>query len=286
LQKKLTPYFWILPVIIVVTILIIFPLIWTVVISFQTKLIGAPGTFSGFKNYINVWKSGEFLEALWKSLYFTIPSIILKLLIGLGAALSLNQNFKGRNIIRSWLFIPWTIPRFAVAIMFIWIFRANGGLDLMLNKIGILNTPFWLGPNLVMPTMIFVNVWKGFPFFMVGILSGLQSIPRDIYEAATIDGANTIQLFRHITLPLIRDVTLIVTTLSTIWTITEFDVIFLITGGGPGTASQTLPILTYVKAFREYNLGEAAAIAVLSLPILLVLIIWIVNLTRKGGESL
>lgn len=286
MQKKLTPYFWILPVIIVVTILIIFPLIWTVVISFQTKLIGAPGTFSGFKNYINVWKSGEFLEALWKSLYFTIPSIILKLLIGLGAALSLNQNFKGRNIIRSWLFIPWTIPRFAVAIMFIWIFRANGGLDLMLNKIGILNTPFWLGPNLVMPTMIFVNVWKGFPFFMVGILSGLQSIPRDIYEAATIDGANTIQLFRHITLPLIRDVTLIVTTLSTIWTITEFDVIFLITGGGPGTASQTLPILTYVKAFREYNLGEAAAIAVLSLPILLVLIIWIVNLTRKGGESL
>jgi len=286
LQKKLTPYFWILPVIIVVTILIIFPLIWTVVISFQTKLIGAPGTFSGFKNYINVWKSGEFLEALWKSLYFTIPSIILKLLIGLGAALSLNQNFKGRNIIRSWLFIPWTIPRFAVAIMFIWIFRANGGLDLMLNKIGILTTPFWLGPNLVMPTMIFVNVWKGFPFFMVGILSGLQSIPTDIYEAATIDGANTTQLFRHITLPLIRNVTLIVTTLSTIWTITEFDVIFLITGGGPGTASQTLPILTYVKAFREYNLGEAAAIAVLSLPILLALIIWIVNLTRKGGESL
>ncbi len=286
MQKKLTPYFWILPVIIVVTILIIFPLIWTVVISFQTKLIGAPGTFSGFKNYINVWKSGEFLEALWKSLYFTIPSIILKLLIGLGAALSLNQNFKGRNIIRSWLFIPWTIPRFAVAIMFIWIFRANGGLDLMLNKIGILTTPFWLGPNLVMPTMIFVNVWKGFPFFMVGILSGLQSIPTDIYEAATIDGANTTQLFRHITLPLIRNVTLIVTTLSTIWTITEFDVIFLITGGGPGTASQTLPILTYVKAFREYNLGEAAAIAVLSLPILLALIIWIVNLTRKGGESL
>jgi len=286
LQKKLTPYFWILPVIIVVTILIIFPLIWTVVISFQTKLIGAPGTFSGFKNYINVWKSGEFLEALWKSLYFTIPSIILKLLIGLGAALSLNQNFKGRNIIRSWLFIPWTIPRFAVAIMFIWIFRANGGLDLMLNKIGILTTPFWLGPNLVMPTMIFVNVWKGFPFFMVGILSGLQSIPTDIYEAATIDGANTTQLFRHITLPLIRNVTLIVTTLSTIWTITEFDVIFLITGGGPGTASQTLPILTYVKAFREYNLGEAAALAVLSLPILLALIIWIVNLTRKGGESL
>lgn len=284
MQKKLTPYLWILPVIIIIGILIVFPLIWTLIISFQSKLIGSEGIFCGFDNYINILKSGEFLDSLWKSLYFTVPSIVLKLLLGLGSALALNQDFKGRNIIRSWLFIPWTIPRFAVAIMFIWIFRTNGGLDLMLNKIGFLNTPFWLGPKWVMLTMIFINVWKGFPFFMVGILSGLQTIPKEVYEAATIDGAGNIQLFRYITLPLIKNTTLIVTTLSTIWTITEFDVIFLMTGGGPGILTQTLPILTYVKAFRKYNLGEAAAIAMLSLPILLALIIWIVNLTQKGEQ--
>lgn len=284
MQKRLTPYLWILPVIIIIGILIIYPLIWTLIISFQTKLIGSVGTFCGFDNYINILKSREFLDSLWKSLYFTVPSIIFKFLLGLGSALVLNHDFKGRNIIRSWLFIPWTIPRFAVAIMFIWIFRTNGGLDLMLSKIGFLNTPFWLGPKLVMPTMIFINVWKGFPFFMVGILSALQTIPREIYEAATIDGAGKIQLFRFITFPLIKNATLIVTTLSTIWTITEFDVIFLMTGGGPGVLTQTLPILTYVKAFRKYNLGEAAAIAMLSLPILLALILWIVNLTQKGEQ--
>ena len=271
---------WILPAILILSFLIIIPLIWTVWLSFQEKTVGGEGFFTGFKNYIDVLKRGDFFDGLWKSVYFTVPSIFFKLLLGLMAALALNRPFKGRNIIRTWLFIPWTIPRFAVAIMFIWFFRRGGGLDLLLTKFGI-NPPFWLGPKTVMPSMIFVNVWKGFPFFMVGILAGLQSIPREIYEASAIDGANRFQTFRYVTLPLLRNVILILVVLSTIWTFSEFDVIYLITQGGPGTASETLPILTYVRAFRLYDMGEAAAISVLTLPVFLALIISLVKLTER-----
>ncbi len=266
--------------VLLLSFLMIVPLIWTAWLSFQEKTVGGEAIFIGFGNYIDVLKKGDFFDGLWKSLYFTVPSIFFKLLLGLAAALVLNRPFRGRNIIRTWLFIPWTIPRFAVAIMFIWFFRRGGGLDLMLYQFGV-NPPFWLGPKMVMPTMIFVNVWKGFPFFMVGILAGLQSIPREIYEAAAIDGANKVQIFWRITLPLLKNVVLILVILSTIWTFSEFDVIYLMTQGGPGTASETLPILTYVRAFRLYDMGEAAAISVLTLPIFLVLILSLVRLTGR-----
>jgi multiple sugar transport system permease protein len=279
-RKVFNQYLWILPVILILGSLLITPLIWTIWLSFQDKTVGGEAIFTGLKNYINVLKQGDFFDGLWKSSYFTIPSIFFKLLLGLIAALILNKPFKGRNIIRTSLFIPWTIPRFAVAIIFIWFFRNGGGLDLILTKFGI-TPPFWLGPKMVMPTMIYINVWKGFPFFMVGILAGLQSIPREIYEAASIDGANSFQKFWYVTLPLLRNVILILVVLSTIWTFSEFDVIYLITQGGPGTASQTLPILTYVRAFRLYDMGEAAAISVLTLPVFLALIISLVKLTER-----
>ncbi len=281
LQRKFHQYLWVLPVVILLSFLIVLPLFWTVWLSFQEKMVGGKAIFTGIKNYIDILKRGEFLDGLWKSLYFTVPSIFFKLLLGLAAALVLNNPFRGRNLIRMWLFIPWTIPRFAVAIMFIWFFRRGGGLDLLLYQMGMSDTPFWLGPKMVMPAMIFVNVWKGFPFFMVGILAGLQSIPGEVYEAAAIDGANRVQTFWRITLPLLRNVIMILVVLSTIWTFAEFDVIYLITQGGPGTASETLPILTYVTAFRLYNMGDAAAISVLALPIFLVLILSLVKLTGR-----
>ncbi|MCD6545873.1 MAG: sugar ABC transporter permease [Thermotogae bacterium] len=282
-MKTFLGYFYLLPVIVIVGILIIFPLFWTGWISFQSKQIGGEATFVGFKNYFDLIKNGDFFDALWKSIYFTSASIFFKLVLGLAAALILNQNFRGRSLIRTWLFIPWTIPRFATAIIFLWFFRQSGGLDLILRQFGIVS-PYWFSPKLVMPTMIFVNVWKGFPFFMVSILAGLQAIPNELYEAATVDGANRLQVFQYITLPLLKNVILIATTLSTIWTISEFDVIFLMTGGGPGTSSQVIPILTYVKAFRQYDLGQATALAMLTLPIFIALIISLIKLTPREGE--
>jgi len=282
-MKTFLGYFYLLPVIVIVGILIIFPLFWTGWISFQSKQIGGEATFVGFKNYFDLIKNGDFFDALWKSIYFTSASIFFKLVLGLAAALILNQNFRGRSLIRTWLFIPWTIPRFATAIIFLWFFRQSGGLDLILRQFGIVS-PYWFSPKLVMPTMIFVNVWKGFPFFMVSILAGLKAIPNELYEAATVDGANRLQVFQYITLPLLKNVILIATTLSTIWTISEFDVIFLMTGGGPGTSSQVIPILTYVKAFRQYDLGQATALAMLTLPIFIALIISLIKLTPREGE--
>lgn len=277
-------YVWVAPVVLVIALLIIFPLLWTFWTSFQSKLIGGPATYIGLGNYISILSAGTFQASLLKSLYFTVPSIILKLFIGLMAALILNRTFWGRNFFRTWLFIPWTLPRFAVAIIFIWILRQGGGLNLVLQQFG-LPPVFWLGPNLAMLSMIAVNVWKGFPFFMVGILSGLQTIPKDHYEAASIDGASAWQQFHYITLPSVRNVILIISLISTIWTFSEFDVIFLLTGGGPGSATEVLPILTYVTAFRRYDLGQAAAIAVLTVPVFLALIIWLVRLVVGKEEG-
>lgn len=285
-MKSIKQYFWILPVLIVITGLIIYPILWTIWLSFQSKTVGGTATFVGLSNYTSVNLINEFLESFSKSWIFTVPSIAFKLLIGMALALILNKEFKGRNILRAFFFVPWTIPKFAVAIIFIWLLGqgTNGGLDLMLNKLGI-QPIYWLGPHLAMLSMVIINVWKGFPFFMVGILAALQAIPQDVYDAALIDGASTVQTFFYVTLPLIKNVVLIVSVLSTIWTVSEFAVIFVVTGGGPGNATNVLPVFTYLKAFKQYDLSGAATMAIFALPFLVGLIILLVKLTQKGSET-
>ena len=167
-----------------------------------------------------------------------------------------------------------------MAIIFIWVLTFNGGLNLVLGKFGI-PPKFWLGPRWALISVIAVNIWKGFPFFMVGILAGLQGIPDELYEAAAIDGASGFQRFLYVTLPCLKNVILIVSTLSSIWTFAEFDVVYLMTGGGPGNATNILPVVTYLTGFRKYNIGQACALSVLALPAYLLLIFTLIKLTGK-----
>ena len=281
-MKKIINYVWILPVITVLTVLILLPLVQTIVASFFHSTIAHGSRFVGFHNFHAIMKSGEFFSAFLRTVIFTIPAILLKLTLGLTAAIILNNSFHGRNLFRTWLFVPWTIPHFACGILAIWIFRMNGAMNLILSKIGI-HPVYWLGPQLAMASVIMVNVWKGIPFFMVGILAGLQVIPNERYEASAIDGASGIQQFIYVTVPGIRNVLLIITVLSTIWTFSQFESIFVITMGGPGNATETLAISVYMKAFGESNFSQASAIAVMALPFFLFLIFLACSPDHEGG---
>ena len=281
--KNLTPYLWVIPVLLVITALVLFPFFWTLWTSLHAKLIGGEATFVGLTNFKDILTSGTFTSSFVKTLLYTASAIILKLLIGMAAALALNRPFKGRNIVRGWLFIPWTLPKFALAIIFLWLLRFGGGINLMLGELGA-SPIFWLGPDHALTVVMAVNVWKGFPFFMVGILAGLQAIPQDLYDASAVDGASSLQQFAHVTLPALKDIVLVLSCLSTIWTFSEFDIVFMMTGGGPGTATEILPVLTYLTAFRRYDIGKGSAIAVLSLFFFLPLIFWLVKLISKAAD--
>jgi ABC-type sugar transport system permease subunit len=284
MKRQIVPYLWVAPVVGVISLFMLFPLFQAVWDSLHAGSAGGQKAFVGLRNFRELMATGTFPGAVYRTLVFTLWASILKLVIGGAAALILNRPFRGRNLLRSWLFIPWTIPLFAGGILFLWLLRTSGGLNLMLERLGIFPV-FWLGPDHAMQSIIFLNVWKGFPFFMITILAGLQVIPRELYEAAEIDGATGAQQFRYVTLPGLRDVILIATLLSTVWTFAQFENIYVLTRGGPGTATETLSILVYKLAFGMFNLSLGSAAAVLSLPLFLFFIYWLVKLVRKESEA-
>ena len=215
MKRQIIPFVWVAPVVGVITLFLLYPLFQAFWDSLHAGASGSGRSFVGLSNFRELLSTGAFLGAVHRTLIFTLAAVTLKLLIGGTAALILNRPFRGRNLLRSWLFIPWTIPLFAGGILFLWLLRMGGGLNLMLENVGIYPV-FWLGPDHAMQSIIFLNVWKGFPFFMITILAGLQIIPRELYEAAQIDGATGLQQFRYVTLPGLRNVILIASLLSTV----------------------------------------------------------------------
>lgn len=284
MKKQIIPFVWVAPVIGVISLFLLFPLFQAFWDSLHAGASGTGKSYVGLNNFRELLSTGAFLGAVHRTLVFTLSAVTLKLLIGGTAALILNRSFRGRNLLRSWLFIPWTIPLFAAGILFLWLLRTSGGLNLMLERLGVYPV-FWLGPDHAMKSIIFLNVWEGFPFFMITILAGLQIISRDLYEAAQIDGATSLQQFRYVTLPGLRNVILIACLLSTVWTFAQFENIYVLTRGGPGTTTETLSILVYKLAFGTFNLNMGSAATVLSLPLFLFFIFWLVKLVRKEAEA-
>jgi len=278
--RKLQPYFFLLPVVLVIGLVMVFPLIYTVFYSFTSKFIGRKIVNYGIFNYINVFREGCFVDSLEKSVLFTVVCVFAKFVIGLSLALMLNKPFKGRNIVKGYFFLPWCIPWYTVAILFLWMFRFSGGINTMLMSVG-LSPIFWLSNKWALVSGMIANIWKGFPFFMLSFYAGLQGIPKELYEAAAMDGANTFDKFRYITLPGLRNVILIVSTLSTLWTFALFELIYIMTRGGPGNASKVLPILVYNTGLREYQYGLACAESVLVLPIVLTFVFLLIYLMQK-----
>lgn len=263
------------PMIIYLACFLAFPMVWGLYMSFTNKTIGNPASFVGFKNYIRLLGDAEYRRSILNTVFFTAVSILVKTVLGMLMALSLNQKFKGRNIARALLMIPWTLPNIVVVYNWRWIFNSTGGIaNYILKSLHITNTDIiWFGSaGLAMATIIVANVWRGTPFFGVSILAKLQTIPKDYYEAAEIDGAGLWQKFRHITLPEVKDVTILSALMSTIWTINEFETVWLLTGGGPNGTTEVMNVYSYKTAMRSMMLGRGIAVAVLAMPVLMILI--------------
>lgn len=264
-----------LPLIIYLICVLAGPIIWGVSLSFTNKTIGGGADFIGLQNYAKLLMDKEYLRSVLNTLGFTFLSIIGKMIFGILMALALNMEFKGRNIVRALLLIPWTLPNIVAVLNWRWIFSPTGGIaNHMLKMMHLIDKDLvWFGSaSLAMLTIIVANVWRGTPFFGISILAKLQTIPKDYYEAAAIDGANIFQRFWYVTFPQIKDVILLSTLMSTIWTLNEFESVWLLTGGGPNGSTQVMNVFSYKTAMTSMQLGKGIAVSVLAMPILIILI--------------
>lgn len=272
-MSRLTSAAFILPAVLVVGLLLLYPVITSIFYSFTSKhLIKSKWDFVGLKNYIKVLTDKDFLHAFLTSVKWTICSLIGQVLVGFTAALALERIKRGRGIYRTILIIPWAFPSIVIALSWKWILNGMYGfVPNMLVKLGICSTipQFFSSAELVFGTLVFINVWFGAPLIMVNVLSALQTVPRDQYEAAQLDGASGWQSFIHITLPHIRVVVGLLVVLRTIWVFNNFDTIYLITGGGPANLTMTVPIYAYNVGWGLKQLGVSSAVTVLLLIFLL-----------------
>jgi multiple sugar transport system permease protein len=274
LSKKVLPYALLSPAVLVTLTIVFFPMIQAVWMSLHDYVLFRPKdfTFVGFKNFITAFND----EVFWISFRHTIAwigiTVPAQLLLGLCTALLLNQKFFWRPVARALIIIPWALPSVVIALMWVWIYDSNYGIlnDLLLRA-HILKTaiPWLADPDTALYAIILTLTWQGFPFFAVMILAGLQSIPASYYEAASIDGASTFRQFWHITLPGISGVVMTAVLLRIIWVANSIDVIYVMTGGGPGYATYTLPLYAFIKARTGLDFGYGSAIAVLFTTMLL-----------------
>jgi multiple sugar transport system permease protein len=261
------------------------PFGWAVYMSFTNKLVGTAGTFVGLKNYMDLLKDPVFWKAITNTLIFTGVCVCAKVVFGMIMALVLNEKIIFRNVFRVLLFLPWTIPTIVSIFTWQWIFSDVGGvLNYLLTHLGLLGAPVgWLADgNTAMFAVILVNVWRGIPFVGIGILAGLQTISSEMYEAAMLDGANAVKRFFYITLPSVKEVALLAAVITMIWTLNDFEIIWLMTRGGPANATQVLSTFSYTTGFLNQQLGKALAVSIFSLPLMIILINFVTKRTLSS----
>jgi multiple sugar transport system permease protein len=233
------------------------------------------GPYVGVENFAWALTSEAFYTALWNTFIWVFGSVSIEMVLGLGLALLLNKTFAFRGVARAIILAPYLIPTVVAVLTWRYMFHDIVGIiNAGLISIGVIDKPLlWLNSqSLAMTSVILVGVWKFFPFAVIALLGILQAIPQEQYEAARIDGASGFQQFWRITLPYVMPVFLLTALLRTIWTFHKFEIIYLMTGGGPLDATTTLPILVYLKAFSDFEFGRAAAVAILTFGILGILL--------------
>jgi len=262
------------PAAILLLLLLAYPLGLGVWLGFQDAKIGAPGQFIGMENYQYLADDPVFRLTTVNTILYTIVTVLLKLFLGLGLALVLNRSFAGVRFFRSVLLLPYVVPTVLSAFAWWWIFDPQFSfISWTLVRLGLLdhNIDFLGDSWLARGSLMIANIWRGTPFFTIGYLAGLQSIPSDVYEAAQIDGARAFRIFREITWPLLTPLTVILTTFSAIFTFTDFQLVWTITRGGPANATHLFVTLAYQRAIVGGAMGEGAAIAGVTLPALAIL---------------
>lgn len=289
-QGERAGYLFLLPSALFLLVVIGYPLFDTVRMAFQEVTLGTLSRgerpFIGLENFHNVFDDPAFFTALQNSLIFTIASVLFQFLIGLALAIILNEVFPLRHIFRGLLLSGWRIPPIVSGTIFLWLFNYDFGfVNFLLMKLGVIHEPVrWLlNRDYALLTVILTNIWLGIPFNIILLAGGLTGLPEDIYEAAKVDGANRFQKFVHMTLPLMKPTILATLMLGFIYTLRVFDVIWVMTGGGPVNATEVLPTLAYRESFNRFNFGEGAAISVIMLCMLSVVALFYVRTTGDEG---
>jgi len=286
--RKASNYLFVAPAVIFIALLMLYPLLYNFYISMRDVNVGTfltgTSSFVGLRNYRAVIGDPAFAHSVLISFIFTGGSLLFQFIIGFALALFFQRPFPGSGIMRAFLLLGWLMPLVVSASIWKWLFDGDYGVtNYLLQSLGLLDKhQYWLSdPQTALPSVIVANIWLGIPFNTVLLLTGLQAISVSLYEAAKVDGANGWQRFLHITLPQMRPVSLTVLLLGFIYTFKVFDLIFVMTAGGPADATTTLPIFTYNQTFKFYQFGTGAAAASLLLLISLVMSMIYLLLIRR-----
>ena len=251
---------YVLPAIIILSLVTIYPLIYVFYLSLHRNMpIFGISKFVALKNYMFLLKDERFWNALKNTIYFTGISVMAELLLGLMIAIFLNRPFRGKGIVRAIVLIPWAIPTVVSAKMWEWIYNPDFGIlnYILRENINWLGSPFW-----AINAAIFMDIWKTTPFAVLLFMAGLKLIPRELYQAAKVDGASDIQIFINITLPLLKPIVLVVLLFRTLDAFRVFDAIYVLTSGGPGNSTETLSIYAYKTLFQTLQFGYGSALSV------------------------
>ena len=284
-QEKLTGWLLLFPALFILGLVFIYPIVRAFWLSWFTQNLGTQlePVITGFSNYQRMIGDGRFWQSLFNTSVFTVISVALELILGLSIALVLNKSFFGRGVVRTIAIIPWALPTAIMGLAWAWIFNDQYGVvNDILNRLGLINTGInWLGtPALAMTALIIADVWKTTPFISLILLAGLQSIPQDLYEAHAMDGASPWQSFGQITLPLLMPQILIALLFRFAQSFGVFDLVQVMTGGGPAGSTETVSIYIYDTVMRYLDFGYGAALVVVTF-LLLVIAVAITSLLLK-----
>lgn len=283
-RHKLIGLAFAIPVIVFLLAFVLYPVLYNVWLSFtNASLIKKTSSFVGIDNYVKIFSNKLFLKYFWNTIRWTFFSVLGQLVLGLGIAMLITRPMKGGTALRSFLLIPYVVPAVTLALVSKWIMNSDYGIvSYWLQQAGLLDVRQSLlamqGP--AMWVVVILNVWRSYPFPMLIYWAALKSIDKQIYEAATMDGAGKWKTFLYITLPQLKNTTIVLAVLRIIWTATYYDLIFMVTGGGPSGSTTHLPILIYQASFGSYQIGYAAAISMILGVLMFACIIFYV--TRSG----
>jgi multiple sugar transport system permease protein len=281
-RRTAEPFGFLAPTLVLMFVLMIIPVVLVVGYSFMDNVIlNATPEPVGIDNFVTVLTDGVFLTATGNTLFFTVGSVVAHLVIGLCFAMLLNSPLIGnisRAVFRALYILPWLFTAAVIAVLWRMLLAPNGVVNFLLNT----DVEWLASPALALGTVTFINIWAGYPFFMVSLLAGLQGVPAQLYEAATVDGANGWQRFWNVTIPQLRPIIISLTLLDLIWTSQQFALIWLTTGGGPVNVTEMLSTYTYKLAFSRYEFSLASTSAVLVLVMSMVLAFFYVRHQKAG----
>jgi multiple sugar transport system permease protein len=285
LERESALAFWLLvPTLVILTLFIAYPFARGVWLSLTNSVVGVPGDFIGLKNFVKLWNDSIFRTAALNTFVYTGVTTVFKLALGLWLALLLNRHFRGKAWVRAFILLPFIIPTVLSTLAWKWMFDPTFSVfNWLFWKLSIINARInWLGdPDLAMASIMAVNVWRGVPFYAISLLAGLQTINQDLHEAAAIDGANRFQRFWYVTWPLLLPVTMVVVLFSVIQTFADFQLVYVLTGGGPANATHLFATYAYQIGIGTGLLSEGAAISLAMFPALLLVVVFQLWYIRK-----